>query len=83
MICQEARTPIYYVRRGTLYGAAIGMLAGLAAVTIQDDVGREAIVVWRNWIVAFALVGLAAGSFRAVQLKLGRRNIESHSDQPA
>lgn len=81
VIRQDVKTPVYYVRRGTLYGAAFGMLAGLAAVAIHGDVGREAIVVWRNWIVACAAVGLAIGSIRAILLKSHSRDIE-HQGEP-
>ncbi len=83
VIRQEAKTPIDYVRRGTLYGAAFGMLAGLAAVTIHGDTGREAIAVWRNWIVACAVVGLAIGSIRAIMLQSRFRHIERQGEPPA
>jgi hypothetical protein len=68
VIRKEDKTPLYFVRRGTLYGAALGMLAGLAAVTMQGTIGREAIVDWRNWIIGGALLGLVAGVLKAVHM---------------
>lgn len=72
VIRQEPKTSIYFLRRGTLYGAAVGMLLGLAAVAVEGYVEREAIVTWRNWILGGALVGLVVGAIRAVRMKTHR-----------
>ncbi len=81
MIRHDETTPAYYVRRGTLYGAAIGMLAGLAFVAIRGDVGRAAIEIWRNWIIAVALIGWAAGSVRAIRMKRHSNTLQ-HDGEP-
>ncbi len=83
VIRQKELTPIDVVRRGALYGAALGMLAGLAAVTFQGEIGREAIVIWRNWIVGLALAGLTVGLVPAIRLKLNRRNTDFPIEPPA
>lgn len=53
----------YLVRRGIMFGAAIGMLIGLIDSGIGPELSsdREAIVRWRNFILAGAGIGLLAG----------------------
>ena len=77
MISQEPKTTAYFLRRGTLYGAAAGMLLGLAAVGFAGYGETEAIVHWRNWILGGAFVGLVAGAIKAVQLKMSPNDDES------
>lgn len=69
MIRQEPKTPVYFLRRGTLYGAALGLLLGLANVGVQGYDGIEAILYWRNWILGGAAVGFLAGAIKAAQVK--------------
>lgn len=66
VIPNEPKTRGYYLRRGTLYGAAFGMLLGLAHVAVIGGDEPHAIKVWRNWIVGGACVGLIAGAIRGV-----------------
>ena len=74
MIPPADPTPVYFLRRGTLYGAALGLLLGLANVTIAGMAHLQAIYYWRNWIGGGALVGLTVGAVKA--LALWRENQE-------
>lgn len=48
-------------KRGLLYGAALGMLAGLVYEATVGAAPAHPVVVWRNFILAGALFGLIAG----------------------
>ncbi|HEX6986897.1 MAG TPA: hypothetical protein VF170_16085 [Planctomycetaceae bacterium] len=76
MIRQEPKTPVYYLRRGTLYGAALGLLLGLANIAVEGYAEREAILYWRGWILGGAFVGLLAGAIRAARVKWGTNNVD-------
>lgn len=74
MIHDEPKTRVYYLRRGTLYGAALGMLLGLVRVGIAGAEGSDAVEIWRNWILGGACLGLFAGTVRGVFFKTNDDN---------
>lgn len=49
------------IRRATLYGAAAGMAAGFLFQTVTTVVPGREIALWRNFIIAGAIVGFAIG----------------------
>lgn len=74
VIHDEPKTRVYFLRRGTLYGAALGMVLGLAHAGLARLEGTQAVEVWRNWILAGACLGLLAGTVRAVFFKSNEDN---------
>ena len=73
MIAPARPTFVNCLRRGMLYGAALGLLLGLVNVGFQGLGEREAIVYWRDWILGGAAVGLLCGVARGVQLRYDTR----------
>jgi hypothetical protein len=71
-IPDEPQTPIYFLRRGTLLGAALGMVLGLINTGIEGYGEQEAIIYWRNWILGGAFVGFLLGAVKAAQLVFRR-----------
>ena len=67
----------FVAKRGLLYGAALGMLAGLVYEATVGAAPAHPVVVWRNFILAGALLGLILGF--GVGLFI-RRRAESRSD---
>lgn len=66
-----------FVKRGILYGAAIGMLAGLAYEAIIGAEPAHPIIIWRNFILAGAFLGLVVGLAVGLVLRRGSEsNIE-------
>lgn len=57
------------IKRATLYGAAVGMVAGFLFQTLATVVPGREIAVWRNFIIAGSVIGFAIG----VIAKLARR----------
>lgn len=54
----------FFLKRGTLMGAALGMLAGmvyLAIVGVAPDAEVSSIIIWRNYILIGAALGLLLG----------------------
>lgn len=80
MLHHEPKTPIYFLRRGTLYGAALGLLLGLANVSVQSYSGIEAILYWRNWILGGAAVGFLAGAIKALQVKTDQAHTNTNDE---
>ena len=67
-----------FAKRGLLYGAALGMLAGLVYEATVGAAPAHPVVVWRNFILAGALLGLIVGF--AVGLFIRRRAESTHGD---
>lgn len=62
----------FFLKRGTLIGAGLGMLAGLILLAIAGtgpDEEIASIVVWRNCILIGAAIGLFAGGALAWRLR--------------
>lgn len=51
----------FFAKRGLLYGAALGMLAGLVYEATVGAAPAHPVIVWRNFILAGALLGLIVG----------------------
>ena len=69
----------FVAKRGLLYGAALGMLAGLVYEATVGAAPAHPVVVWRNFILAGALLGLIAGF--AVGLLVRRRTHQTDNDR--
>lgn len=56
------------VKRSVLYGTAVGLIAGLVERAIRGDIGGEvaAIVRWRQFLIAGAVIGGVCGAAMAV-----------------
>ena len=61
----------FVAKRGLLYGAALGMLAGLVYEAAIGAAPAHPVIVWRNFILAGAALGLILGF--AVGLFIRRR----------
>lgn len=62
----------FFLKRGTLIGAGLGMLAGLIILAIAGtgpDEEIASIVFWRNCILVGAAIGLFAGGALAWRLR--------------
>jgi hypothetical protein len=61
---QEPPATAFLLKRGTLIGAALGMLAGLILLGIRGVTAESeiaSIILWRNCILAGALAGFLCG----------------------
>lgn len=68
----------FFAKRGLLYGAALGMLAGLVHEATLGAAPAHPVVVWRNFILAGAMLGLIVGF--AVGLFIRSRAESTHGD---
>jgi hypothetical protein len=59
---REELTLAFLVKRGTLFGAALGMLAGLVLLSIKPAGEVASIIFWRNCILIGAAAGLLLGA---------------------
>ena len=59
----------YHVKRGLLYGAALGGVLGAMSLMFEGFGGRAAVDYWRDWILGGGALGTLAGLAKAAQLK--------------
>jgi hypothetical protein len=59
----------FLLKRGTLFGAALGMLAGLVLLSIRPAGEVASIIFWRNCILIGAAAGLFFGAIASWRLQ--------------
>lgn len=65
----EAPGAAFVIKRSIAIGAAVGLLAGIVYLAFIDASPIEAVIYWRN----FVLAGIAAGALLGVVIALCRR----------
>lgn len=72
------------LRHALLYGAALGLLVGLARVAVSGQNGETAIDLWRNTILAGAALGFFVGLARlAWRRHQSNDDVEEHQNPPS
>lgn len=69
------------VKRYALYGAALGMLAGLLYLAGTSAAPQREVVIWRNFILAGCFIGLLCGA--GVAFVAHRKKSPPGGDKPA
>ena len=59
----------YFVKKGLLYGLALGGVLGAVSLMFEGFGGRAAVDYWRDWILGGGALGTLTGLAKAAQLK--------------